>query len=236
MGGVILQGDDEGDESQRRQEQHQRHDDRRAREVEQRRHEEHAPGADESADGPQGVERAHDGTLTGALDLNARPRSWRRRCCRCRDRAAPLPRRRPGSVVANANVIAAAMRIARPASATWRAPIESDSRPPTCIATMAGQTGGEQQDRDVGGGDVQPLADGGQRAAVAADDEPVRREQERHGDGGSPGRETSAEIGRLCGGGEVVMSMSWIQWRRRAGGVAVLSEGRRESAADGSQS
>jgi hypothetical protein len=41
--------DDEGNDSQRCQEQHERHDDRRTGEIEQRRHSEYAPGADESA-------------------------------------------------------------------------------------------------------------------------------------------------------------------------------------------
>ena len=42
-----------------------------------------------------------------------------------------------GNVVANAKVSAEAMSIASPTSETCRAPIESDSRPPTCIATIA---------------------------------------------------------------------------------------------------
>ena len=42
-----------------------------------------------------------------------------------------------GNVVAKAIVIAAAMSKGRLANATWRAPIESDSRPPTCMAVIA---------------------------------------------------------------------------------------------------
>lgn len=50
--------------------------------------------------------------------------------------SSTAPMTETGKLVAKANVVAAAMRIARPVSATWRAPIESDSRPPICIATM----------------------------------------------------------------------------------------------------
>jgi hypothetical protein len=49
VGGVIPVCDDEGDDSQRSQEQHERHDDRCTAEIEQCRHDEHAPRAGESA-------------------------------------------------------------------------------------------------------------------------------------------------------------------------------------------
>lgn len=47
--------------------------------------------------------------------------------------SSTAPAMATGNVVANANVTAAAMRNGSPVSATCRAPIESDNRPPICI-------------------------------------------------------------------------------------------------------
>ncbi len=145
------------------------------------------------------MERAHDGTLAGALDLNAdsvhgdvhgavaeteqhrtHNRDGEGGGERERDRRRD-EQRQPGQ-----GDLAGTDRVGQSTADLHR--------------RYRGQTSGEQHDRDVGGVDVQPLTDGGECSAVSADDEPVHREEQRHGDDGLRAGEADGEIVRACGG------------------------------------
>ena len=71
-------------------------------------------------------------------------------------------------------------------------------RLPEPIKKIIGDLSNEE--RVLVGLDVQPLTDGGENSAVSADDEPVHREEERHGDNGLRAGKAGGEIVRSCGG------------------------------------